>query len=249
MKKMSYWAKSNPVKARWLIALATTLLVTLGIEVGFGFAAWDIEIPLFVTTLLVSSLLITMILFPRKTSYLISRRFHFAVCMGTFLCAICFGNLFMFEVDRMPDPVPQVNEQAIFHPVNQKAPALEKNPKTILTVGLLQFRSVKKRTKALKGKVKQLRNRYRNLPRGLAFFLFILASFGAFMLGYGITALACLFACSEAGALAVLFAIIALGFFLGSLFFLGYAFYRLFEKRDKGNPAPPPPTENKNSKG
>ncbi len=232
MKKWSYWAKAHPAKARWLIVLAAILLIVLGVEMGFGLAAWDMELPAIGIVGVSAALILFMQFFPKNVGYWLSRKYHFVICIGAFLTAIAVGNLFIYEVEKMPEPETQIQQISLAQKVNQKGPSLEKNPQNIFAIGLFKTKAMIKHAKVLKSKVKSLKKRYRTLPRGLAFFLFLLAAFGGFWLAYLIGFLACAFACSEAIALALLFLLIAILAGAGTLFLVGYAFYRLFESKD-----------------
>ena len=66
MKRISRWAKSNPIEARWIIALAKILVYIKSIILGIWIYVEGIQVPDYVLTISVGLFLLVCFFYPIK---------------------------------------------------------------------------------------------------------------------------------------------------------------------------------------
>ncbi len=195
MKQLSYWAKVNPQRARFLIVLIYILINIIGLITGALLWASGIQLEepfMFFLALTVVSL---YIIYPKKAAYCKRKIFHGLMAVCTFLIITVFGN-------QLHNPNPQLffvnTTQAVTHSTNGEQQNIHET-----TNIKKEKRLQKKEARSLWKKLAAKDDR----SKAAKIFLIVLTVIIALGLLYLLAALSCTIACSGAEALAVLVAV------------------------------------------
>ncbi|HLO37824.1 MAG TPA: hypothetical protein VK173_05020 [Lacibacter sp.] len=196
MKQLSYWAKVNPQRARFLIVLIYILINIIGLIAGSLLWASGIQLEesfMFVLAVTVVSL---YIIYPKKAAYYKRKIFHGLMAVCTFLIITVFGN-------QLHNPNPQLffvnTTQAVTHITNSEQLDIHE-PTNIKKEKRLQKKEAGSLWKKLAAK--------NDRSKAAKILLIVLTVIVALGLLYVLAALSCTIACSGAEALAVLVALV-----------------------------------------
>jgi hypothetical protein len=195
MKQLSYWAKANPHRARFLIVLIYILLNIAGLITGVLLWASGIELKDSFILLLAVSVVSLYIIYPEKAVYYKRKVFHGLMAVCTFLIITFFGN-------QLQNPNPQLffvkTTQAVT-PVSYSDQNKSNEPTNIKKEKRLQKKEARKLLKKL-----AVQN---DRSKGTKIFLIILTVIIALALLFLLAAISCNIACAGVEAVAVLLAL------------------------------------------
>ena len=241
MKNVSIWGKSNPKKARVIIASSHFLIVLFCAFLGFYLFVYEIKIPLWLTFALTNFFFIAYFLYPEKGqkkgffkySYIKQKSLDFILVVTYSFAIACALNQIAFIKEYKN--VDQVNAKLIVHKVY---PEVNLKPdKTSKSEIKKSIRNIKKSIKAeMKALKKEFKKRKDNGGFGFVQFLLVLLTLAAAIgLGWLVAALSCELSCSGQEGLAA--AVLILGW--GAIIWLGIiAFKKILKGGRKNKPKP-----------
>lgn len=195
MKQLSYWAKANHHRARFLIILIYILINIAGLIVGS--LLWESGIQLKEAFMLVLAVAVVLlyVIYPKKATYYKRKLFHGFMAVCTFLIITFFGN----QLHNSDSNVFFVNTtKAVTHIANIEQPKTH-DPSNIKKEKRLQKKEARSFWKKLAAK--------NDRSKAAKILLIVLTVVVALGLLYVLAALSCTIACSGAEALAVLVAL------------------------------------------
>lgn len=195
MKQLSYWAKINPHRARFLIILIYILINIAGLIAGSLLWASGIQLEESFMFMLAVTVVSLYIVYTEKAIYYKKKVFHGLMAVCTFLIITFFGN-------QLQNPNPQLffvkTTQAVTHiTYGEQHSSIE--PSTSKKEKRLQKQETRKLLKKL-----AVQN---DRSKGTKIFLIILTVIVALALLFLLAAISCNIACSGVEAVAILLAL------------------------------------------
>ena len=235
MKKLSFWASNNPVKARLFIAFAHILGAVNTIILGVMFYLWDVGTAFWPMFFLGNVFLLAYVLYPGRKdqnrwfrySFVRQKVHDFTLVFSAIFTLALFINNFLALPQPTPSPVTGEAMMIVHH--NTPEVKTKKNLKA-------EFRAkAKKVRKSMRAEFKQLKKDWKKArkdsregwKKGLLIALTVLV---ALALAWVIAALSCSIACSGNEALALVVLVVGWGG-------LVYAGFLLIRRILRGPPA------------
>lgn len=222
MKKLSKFAKKNPVKARLIITFAHIVLPFLAIYFGASLYDFNVVLPVVLIPVLVTVFVIATCLYPNKKrksgffkySFRRQKSLDFAFVVVYFFLIATSANSIFYE--------PQATNTATAKPVFIAKTPIQETAKD--NVFQKPAKQIKQFRKSLRVKIRTLKKTNKQSDKGgmvaLKVLLILLTLLGAVVLGYFIFALGCNLACSGSEAAAW---VVWIGGYLGLLAGLFFA--------------------------